>query len=221
MVIGYASTFAWYQVAGVTQQYAAKQESGVFNTKTSSAELGSFTLTPILTAPTENIVLTDNNGATFVYVGEDTTDEVAATAGSYALYGTGKVKLKVTYNGSLTTAAEVNAAWQQSLAAAKVTISDESVAYDADEAPNGVRDGEGLKFFAAAPSVGAGNYAGASTIDISFPTSVLDDLVFTKSGSFNEPATDDVSFYVAVKGVDGLAQLSTTEYTIGGTAANA
>lgn len=175
----------------------------------------------MLTAPTENIVLTDNNGATYVYMTGDTTDEITASAGSNSLYGTGKVKLKVTYSGSLTTAAEVNAAWQAALVAAKVTISDESVAYNANRAPNGVRDGEGLKFFAPAPSVGTGNFTGSSTIDFSFATTVLDDLVFTYNEGFNEPATEDVSFYVAVKGVDGLAQINTTQYIIGGTAANA
>ena len=174
-------------------------------------ELGGFTLAVTLGDPSNNVGLTDDNGNTFMYKTGDVTDEIAAS--TEHPYATVAVGLTLSYQGDLATAAEKDAVWQANVpASVTITITDTSTAYDATEAPNGVKEGEGLKFKKdAAFTKTTGGYAGSSSVSWTILNTALDDLHFSETPVLSLSVG---TLYVAVKGVDGLAQSASTIYNI-------
>ena len=139
--------------------------------------------------------------------GDTSTEIEASTEHPYATIAVG---LELSYSGSLSTAAEKDVAWHASSADVTISISDTSVAYNAETAPNGVRSGEGLKFKKDSAFVQTtGGYAGES-VSWTVAKSVLDTMNFSGPNLTKAVGT----LYVAAKGVDGLAQVNTTQYKV-------
>lgn len=223
-------TAAWFQ----TTAQAAFNKTGATQYAVSStstpATLGSFRITAKLGAPSGQVSLSDNDGATYVYNTGDVSNKLPASA-STALHASIAVTYAITYEGSMTNLADVNAAWQGAVTADLIlTIADHSG--DGYEALSGsttptkasvtkVQSGEGVKLFKSEPTVGTGNYTGASSVNWTITAASLKALSFTKPDSvIVAPADQTVgTLYVAIKGVDGIAQVATTYYEVQATIA--
>lgn len=196
-----SAIFAWFQASAATTVNKVGANNSALQTEESSTTLGAFTLTVTLGAPSNNICLTADDGKTYMYATGDTTTKIDASSDHRS--ATLAVGLTLSYTGSLATAAEKDAAWQASLAAVTITISDDTSTLD----PVGLVDGEGLKFSKTAfGSVGTANsYKGASTVDWTVGTGDLDDLHFSNTPNLSLSVG---TLYVAAKGLDGQAQVA-------------
>ena len=204
-------TLAWYQASAATTVNKTPASNNSLTTVTSSTNLGSFTLTVTLGDASNTVGLTDDAGNTYVYATGDTTTPIAADVANRS--ATVAVGLTLSYSGSLSTAAEKDAAWQASAAAVTVTITDTTSTYN----PSGYISGEGLKFSKSAfGSVGTANsYKGADSVNWSVTADSLKGLHFSDTPSLSLSVG---TLYVAVKGLAGQAQVDHA-YQIKGTVA--
>ena len=204
---------AWFQADRVSQGYADTVSSSNISAVTSSASLGSFTVTPTVEALGTGVALTNDTGASFVYAKGDTTNEISATAAKK--HESVTVKLQVSYTGELADAGAINAAWQDAAKAVDVAISDET---------EDVSSGGGLKFWTAAAPSGT-SYAGIASPEVEFTVAELKAIVFEYNGSANPKVapvktTASREFWYGIKGVDGTTDDATATYVIGLTAAD-
>lgn len=193
------------------------------------ASLGAFTITPVLGTISNTIALTDTSGNTFVYNTGDTENELPANHANKS--ATIAFTFTISYDNTLTSADEVNAAWDAYWDGAganglRFTVADNSAeAYEAltesttpkKSEVTKVSTASGLEEAVKLSKVdAAGAYNGASSITFDVSASTLKSYTFTKPSSTIVAPTPDAlgTIYVALKGVDGLAQVATTYYSV-------
>ena len=227
-------TFAWFTATGANVSAGDAAVSGALTAATTSATMGSFTVTPIIhTAINGSIVVSDDDGNVFV---EDKAHAVKTDANSAnaitTTYKTAVIDLNITYSGALDTDDEVTAAWGDAGTHTNysVTVSDAtgytgttpSAAIVAHAGVSGKKDGidYGLKFKTGdAPTRASdgwknGGTAGTKTNTLAVSSINLTSADFAKvSSTWTATVETTATFYIGIVGIDGVAQASSDSYS--------
>ena len=136
-------TYAWYTASGGSESYTPAT-SGQIGTYTGDYSTEGFVIAATIGAMADDIVLTDNNGLTWYYVGDtlkqDTTENLKTTAST-------NVGVTITYSGEGLTDAEVKAAWEVlDIDSITLTVSKTERIKIADDAATAAKTGEDVSF---------------------------------------------------------------------------
>lgn len=197
-VVGATGTFAWFSATVSANLSAGTPDSATITGDTTTSNLGTFTITPVLLDSTGADFGSSKSGirpsdtAGDVYVGADgaKTTKVSANNAIETTYVQVQVKFTITYSGPISNAADIKTAFNDKAGNDfKMRISDTST-YTAEKgfdaafvtlAANGEKTRGtdfGLKFKNAAPTRASGQWANAGTPTAN-TANTLDSAVFS------------------------------------------
>lgn len=114
-------TYAWYSATGEKTVSYSAATPGQIGTVENKYVNGSFAVAAVLGSPSKTVALTDTSGKTHYYVGETLLEDKTVTEAEK--YGTISVGITITYDGELTEATDIKAAWEEyAVTSIKVTV---------------------------------------------------------------------------------------------------